>query len=718
MDITPSIFDETVNNIVQTKVKFCTVRANTGTGKSTVFPVKLVKSIGKLKKVLVCVPTRIAAKNLRILASENRIKGENVNFPVGYAADSEVVYKNYKNSYIRNVLYGTEEIDPGQDDNLVFCTTGHLENLLYDWIKYLSEDDPVNPRRLDVFDYVIVDEAHLGSMSVDMCIRLLKFMLVSFGNKGVPNVICASAEYNEPKLYDLLKPSPYNVRINYIDIDHLTFEQKIQSIPAQLPEILASIPSGICLIFLPGIKEIRLVQEGLRSSYIGSQIDLHVAHSSESKEAMDQIFRPANPNRWKVILSTNIAETSITIENLSLIIDTMYENIRVVGPNETIYNETVVISKDSANQRAGRTGRTCSGIVVRLISQAAFNKLPKSRKPEIERLPIINELLAVMETNVDIRFIFGDINNGINRSISEEQSKRLDNTIKKLLFLKVIDKCGDYYTVTEKGRFATSLPVGVKTGVLIYDAIERGIPIYPVLVLAITLELSETLFTDFRPFSKFNSKIPLGCFMLPWLEMCKTFGKLNPNPIKFEKFCRENHLRYETMKDIQKRIVSCIGNLTRNDIPVDIFMFDPEEVFIAVKPLLTKIYFTYRIKNSLNENPVYVSTNPRIKHKPLHLTDRFLSYDQYPEQVVSISNVEVRSVSQILIWFPVNYTYSMIKNIIEVIPNVEEDDEVDDDEIDLDTYFNRTYNPVNESKQSNNEDNNEDNNEENDDIGY
>lgn len=704
MDITPSIFDETVNNIVQTKVKFCTVRANTGTGKSTVFPVKLVKSPGKLKKVLVCVPTRIAAKNLRILASENRIKGENVNFSVGYAADSEVVYRNYKNSYIRTVLYGTEEIDPGQDDNLVFCTTGHLENLLYDWIKYLSEDDPINPRRLDVFDYVIVDEAHLGSMSVDMCIRLLKFLLVSFGSKGVPNVICASAEYNEPKLYDLIKPSPYNVRINYVDIDHLTFDQKIKSIPSQLPEILSLVPPGICLIFLPGIKEIKIVQAGLRDSFIGSQIDLHIAHSSEGKEAMDQIFKPPNPGRWKVILSTNIAETSITIENLSLIIDTMYENIRVVGPNETIYNETVLISKDSANQRAGRTGRTCSGIVVRLISEGAFNKLPKSRKPEIERLPIINELLSVMETNVDIRFIFGDINNGINRSISEEQSRRLDNTIKKLLFLKVIDKCGDYYTVTEKGRFATSLPVGVKTGVLIHDAIERGIPIYPVLVLAITLELSESLFTDFKPLSKFNSKVPLGCFMLPWLEMCKTFGKLNPIPTKLENFCRENHLRYETMKDIQKRILSCIGSLSRDDVPIDIFMFDPEEVFIAIKPLLTKIYFTYRVKNSLNDKPLYVSTNPRIKHKPLQLTDRFFSYDQYPEQVVSISNVEVRSVSQILIWFPVNYTPSMIKTVIEVenVDGEEENaDEIDEDEIDLDTYFNRTYNPSNEDDYDN-----------------
>jgi len=699
-----SIFSETISDIINTDVKYSTVKAGTGLGKSSTFPAELVKYGNSGRKVLTCVPTRIAARSLCSLARDNKTKFVNIDFKVGYSAEGEVDYCNYKSTYIRNVMYGTQECEQDNDDQLVYCTTGHLYNLLIDWIKYLSEDDETNPRRLDTFDFVIIDEAHLGTLTLDMCIRMLKFLLVSYPMKGVPKVICTSAVYNEPKLYDLLQESDFHTHINYFSMKNLSFTEVVDTIPKQLPEILDTLNPGIALIFLPGIKEIKRVERGLLNNCDSNKVELFIGHSSQSKEQMASIFTPNTPGKWKVILSTNIAETSVTIENLSLIVDCMFENIRVVGSNDTTYNEIQHISKDSATQRAGRTGRTCDGVVIRLIAKDDYDNLDQKRVPEIERLPIINELLTVLDCNIDTRFIFGDINNGINRSISESQGKRLNKTINNLMFLKAIDKCGDYHRVTERGKFVGLLPVGVKAGVLIYNCLMAGIPIYPIIVLSVMLESAENLFEGFRPNSKFVSKIPLAVFILPWLELCSSYGTIGVSYYKLDKFCKTNMLNYETMKDAQKKIINCINGVRKyaevklsEDFEVDIFMFDPEQAFMMAKSFLDEIYFSYKTVQ-FKKKMVYVNNSNRgdIKFtQKLSLDDRYLNYESPPNRVVSIVNVKQNFKPLILVWYPFNYVPVGVNLVLDVEEETQDEEDEKNEDTDSDdefeNRFNRTY---------------------------
>ena len=669
-----TIFDEALNSIVENKIKFSTIKAGTGTGKTTTLPCKLCTFPQKFK-VCVVLPTREAVYNAYNRASTNQINNVNVNFSVGYAANSVIEYHNSKISNIRNRLYGDSEIINEQDTRLVYCTTGHFENILYDCIKYIQEED-VNIRTLNIFDYVFLDEVHLKSMSIDMILGMLKFLLTSFSNKLPPSVICTSATYSEPMLFEIYGGVIYNTEEMYLpdEAGKVSIETILHEIGPfiriLLENQLAEIEPSVALVFLPGKKEILEVKKILDTMV---RVDVVIAHSDRTKEQMKEVFTPNNPGKWKFILSTNIAETSITIPNVKLIIDSMIENIRVVGPNQTTYNKTVFISKDSAAQRKGRTGRTCDGIIVRMITRFEFSNLENIRQPEIKRLPIANELMKVVACNIDTRFIFGDINNGIARSISEDQSKRLNLTIKQLSSLKLIKKCGDYFTVNKSGKFVASLMVNTKTGYLIYNAIKGGIDPYPVIVLGCMVENADIIFNG-SPGS-FISSIPLATFILPWLKFCSKYGNIKVNTDKVRAFCDEFNLNYDGFRDSQRKIIDCIMKIQNLGIIVDIYMFEPEQIFLSVRGILNEIYYQYKRKDN-----VYVSTNEKIKHQPLILNNKYTPGNV--EYVTSILNISLYGKSNILVWYDSNYIETRISVVDSIIEETVKDEVIEEEEQD------------------------------------
>lgn len=687
MDI-PSIFDDTVVNIVTTKQKYCTVKSGTGTGKTQKLPPKLIKFTNNKAKVCVVLPTREAVYNAFDRVSLNKVEGININFKCGYAANSIVAYRNYKISLIRNFLYEQPMPETEEDDNLIYVTAGHFKKLLRDIVKYIQGVDRVNPRTINIFDYVIVDEAHLRSMDIDIILGMLKYLLISFPTKNPPNVICTSATYNEPKVYDLLHKTGFNVEKMYLEgMDNKSMIERIEQIPKGLHSIIGitNIPPGICLVFLPGIKEINLVKNGLIELDYDNIYEIVVAHSSRTKEQMkNEIFTPNKPGQWKIILATNIAETSLTIPNVSVIIDPCIEYIKVVGSNKTTYNQMQYISQDSAEQRAGRTGRTCNGVVVRMMSKEEYEKLPRSRNPEIERLPLSNELLHIIDCNIDVRFIFGDINNGIERSISDKQAIRLNSTLNELKYLGLVKKCGDFFMITEAGRFVASLNVGDKAGVLIHDAIKEGIDPYPVIVLACMIENVENLFLNFRPNPEFYSDIPFATIINPWMKMCLKYGTLKVSSNKLDAFCKEFGLNYEGFHDAQRKIIDCINKIKELGINVDIFIFDPEDIFLLVKPILDRIYFKYE-RNFIDNKFMYITTykspNPNVKPKPLFLNEKFVKdRNNYPQKVTSVLNMDMGGRGQIMLWYPTDYKKSGSNEISTLIESTVEE-RVQDEEI-------------------------------------
>lgn len=658
----PTVFDSAITDQNVNRVQYSIIAAGTGAGKTTTYPGKLVKSglktIGKFYKVLVVLPTKEAVDNAYNRAVSNQLNYVNVNFTVGRARDGDVEYTNYKGSLISNNVTGYElpKDIKSEDTNLVFCTTGHIKNRLVEWFKYLSSEDYVSDRTINVFDRIIVDEAHLRNknMDIEMILGMLKYLQVAYPRKGIPQVILTSATYNEPgvKRYTIEDVRPFTKTIKYLDIPGDTYFEKVNGMAENLYHslliLLNGVNPGVILMFLPGIREIKKMKESIEiQDQMYKIFETVILHSKTPKAQRAEAFTPNTPGKWKIIFATNIAETSLTIPNVSLVIDFPYENVRVLGANQIVRTKIQLYAKDSGDQRAGRTGRTSNGMVLRLIGEQDYNNLPDSILPEIERLPIGNEMLRILDCNIDYHFIFKE---------GPKQNERIRKTLKELTKYRLVRQCGQHYSVTPRGNFVADLPLSNICGVIILRAIENNIDVYPAIVLACMIEATETLFQGHVP-SEYQSDIPFYSILEPWNKFSTVFRNISLHANDLDRlmaFCEKNSINYDTFRETQKKIVSCVTIIRKKGIRVDINMFEPEDCFVKMEKVLTSIFDKYKaIKNEKNKT-VYVRIE-NSNHKPLGLSSKFVKFTAPPDSIVSVLNLETKIEQQIMLWFPTVY---------------------------------------------------------------
>lgn len=677
-----SVFDDAINDIIVSNVPYSVIQAGTGVGKSTILPIKLVCKSPQKYKVFVVTPTIEGVRNMYDRVSKNQVPGCNVNFSVGYSANYEVKYSNYKISHIRKCLYGTNEKESGGDTQLVFFTIGSFLNVLKDSIKYIQQSEEFNPRTLGICDFIIFDEPHKHSMNGDIALNMLKYLIRSFDNKNVPRVICTSATYAEDKLYKITLPRMFTVTEEYpLDFpEDLSIDQRIQTIGNIVADNLSkSRTQSTAIVFLPGIREILMVKNIIESN--GFNCEIVVAHSKSSDEEKRRIYTGNKPGQWKIILATNIIEQSTTVDGATVIFDSMIEKFNESGPNDTVFLKYGFISKDSAEQRKGRLGRTRDGIIFRMMTRKHFDKLEQSISPEIKRLPIINELLMILDCNIDAKHIFGDIDNKIERKFSEEQFMKIDKTFRILTFYGALIKCDDYYRVTDLGRFLSNTSLSIKSKIFIYKWLDLNYPAYPGIVIAVMLENANLIFENLVP-SEFQSVDPLVSIILPWLKLCSAYGTLTLKEGQLNNFCKKHEIKYDGMADSHRKIKEVIMRLSEINGEIEIFMFDPIECFTYAKPILSKLYFNYKIKKDANAL-LYVNVNDKIRHPPLFLNKRFLTYNETkpPEKIVGIINMHINGRSQVLLWFPCEYNAPKVHNNTLSVSEIVENDDVDDEEL-------------------------------------
>ncbi|MEI7899325.1 MAG: ATP-dependent helicase HrpB [bacterium] len=142
--------------------------------------------------------------------------------------------------------------------------------------------------------------------------------------------------------------------------------------------------SGGLLVFLPGEGEIRRTLERLRDTPLPSDVSLHPLFGALPREAQDAAVEPPMPGRRKVVLATSIAESSLTIEGVRVVIDTGWMRVPRFSPRTGMSRlETLRITRDRADQRRGRAGRLCPGICYRLWDEVADQQLMPEALPEI-----------------------------------------------------------------------------------------------------------------------------------------------------------------------------------------------------------------------------------------------------------------------------------------------------------------------------------------------
>ncbi|EPA0984119.1 TPA: ATP-dependent helicase HrpB [Vibrio parahaemolyticus] len=327
------------------------LKAAPGAGKSTYFPLQLIQNQVVTGKVIMLEPRRLAARNIaRYLAEQ---LGEQVGQRVGYRVRGET-----------KVSASTQ---------LEIVTEGVMTRMI--------QNDP----ELDGVDLLIFDEFHERSIHVDTA---LAFSLeVQEALRDDLKLVVMSATLDQEALQSLLPEACYiesegrsfAVETRYAP---LTANDHLPTVMAKNIESLMNKESGSLLAFLPGVAAIKQVQE--RLSHLPDDVEVCPLYGQLSFTEQQKAISPAEKGKRKVVLATNIAETSLTIEGIRLVVDSGLERVaRFDLKNGLTRLEQTRIAQSSAIQRAGRAGRIEEGICVRLYSESQLKQQPQVPQPEI-----------------------------------------------------------------------------------------------------------------------------------------------------------------------------------------------------------------------------------------------------------------------------------------------------------------------------------------------
>jgi ATP-dependent helicase HrpB len=413
--------------------------AEPGAGKTTRVPVALMKATSKTNpegRWIVLQPRRWAAKlTATRIADENRWKiGEEVGYQVRF------------------------ETKVSKNSRLVVMTEGVL-------LRKLAQDPELNG-----IAGVILDEFHERSLDLDLALSILKEVQESF--RPDLKIIVMSATLDPAPIEKFLGPGKTFLitgRVFPVHKRYLGAATVLSAVKTALREIADKdhFDEGDFLVFLPGAYEIdknaREIYEFLREERLDREILVLPLYSSlpdaEQKKVFTDQFSANGKRLRKIILSTNIAETSLTLPNVKVVIDSGWAKVMRTDPQAGQDRlETLRISRASSEQRAGRAGRVSEGICYRLWTEGEQSQLRHFETPEIHRVNLSHALLFLSEFGVKDfeKFSWFDA----------PKSSLLRYSIQELLQLDFIREG----VITESGKKALALPLSPRLAKLVIEA--------------------------------------------------------------------------------------------------------------------------------------------------------------------------------------------------------------------------------------------------------
>ncbi len=259
-------------------------------------------------------------------------------------------------------------------------------------------------RRLRAYDTIIVDEAHERSLNVDFLLGYLRRLVEA---RDDLKVVVTSATIDTERFSRFFGGAPvievsgrtYPVEVRYRPEYFESEEEDDEpvdmndAIVKAVDEIARGSRSGDILVFLPGEREIREAAEALRKQHPKST-DILPLFARLSAEEQDRVFERGAHRR--IVLSTNVAETSLTVPGIHYVIDTGLARVKRYSPRQKIDQLRIEpISQAAARQRAGRCGRVASGVAIRLYAEPDFLGRPEYTTPEILRTSLASVILRM-----------------------------------------------------------------------------------------------------------------------------------------------------------------------------------------------------------------------------------------------------------------------------------------------------------------------------------
>jgi HrpA-like RNA helicase len=246
--------------------------------------------------------------------------------------------------------------------------------------------------------------------------------------------------------------------------------------------------NGAVLIFLPGIQEITTLYNILTTETPfreKTKYTIVPLHSTLSSENQQLVFKRPKPNVRKIVISTNIAETSVTIDDVTIVIDSgkmkemQYDNTKSMS-----YLKEMWVSKANAKQRAGRAGRVQAGKCYHLFTKQRHNELLQDQVPEIKRVSLEQLCLRIKVLGL------GDAQDVLRKAIEPPEQKQVTSALATLRSLHALEAGSE--NLTALGYHLAALPVDIRMGkMIIYGAMFKCLD--PVLTIAASMGFQSPL---------------------------------------------------------------------------------------------------------------------------------------------------------------------------------------------------------------------------------
>ena len=356
-----------------------------------------------------------------------------------------------------------------------------------------------NDRYLNQYDTLIIDEAHERSLNIDFLVGYLRWLLprrkdlkvivtsatidpgrfakhFNFNGKDAPIIEVSGRTFPVEIRYHSLIPDNKQQE----DKEEIKEKDMIQAIVDASDELMSELPGGI-LVFLSGEREIRETSDALRKHH-KSSVEILPLFARLSAAEQNKIFHPTGARR--IVLSTNVAETSLTVPGIKYVIDTGLARISRYSWRSRVQRLPIEkISQASANQRSGRCGRTSDGIAIRLYAEDDFESRTEFTLPEIQRTNLASVILQLASLNLGDVYKFPYV---------EAPDAGMIRDGYKLLFElgAVTDARGDNIKITAVGRQLASLPTDPRLGRMLLAAKTLGV-LDEVLVIVSALSIQD-----------------------------------------------------------------------------------------------------------------------------------------------------------------------------------------------------------------------------------
>ena len=345
-----------------------------------------------------------------------------------------------------------------------------------------------NDRFLNQYSCLIIDEAHERSLNNDFILGYLKQLLP---RRRDLKLIITSATIDVERFSKHFNNAPiievsgrtYPVEVRYRPVVEEDDQDQLQGILNAVDELQAE-GRGDILIFMNGEREIRDTAEALQRQNL-KHTEILPLFARLSAQEQNKIFHPSGLNR--IVLATNVAETSLTVPGIKYVIDLGTARISRYSYRTKVQRLPIEpISQASANQRKGRCGRVSEGICIRLYSEEDFNSRPEFTDPEILRTNLASVILQMTALDLDDIEAFP--------FVDAPDKRHIQDGIKLLeelgAFETIQTKLGEKRRLTTIGRQLAQLPVDPRLAKMLLSAVNFG-SIYEAMIIISALSIQD-----------------------------------------------------------------------------------------------------------------------------------------------------------------------------------------------------------------------------------